>query len=131
MTNTLAVSEAGFRLVFDAKMTFAFAEKIEDMILDALRRYKKVEVDLSKVCEIDLCGSHLLGLLESFIDKGIVIIATSPIVKLAYERLHAHRCPEKPACGTRGKKVATGTQRSRHHAPTIASQRRAKLLPTI
>lgn len=81
-------SEAQFRLTFKSKMTFEFAAEIEDMILDALRRYTHIEVDLSKVIEIDICGIHLLGLLENFTNKGIEIIATSPAIEKAYERLH-------------------------------------------
>lgn len=80
--------EAQYRLTFKSKMTFEFAAEIEDMILDALRRYTHIEVDLSKVEEIDICGVHLLGLLENFSDKGIDIIATSPAIEKAYERLH-------------------------------------------
>lgn len=81
-------SEAQYRLTFKSKMTFEFASEIEDMILDALRRYTHIEVDLSNVMEIDICGIHLLGLLENFTNKGVEIIATSPAIEKAYERLH-------------------------------------------
>jgi hypothetical protein len=86
MNNSLNNGKAQFLLTFKSKMTFEFAGEIEDMILDALRRYKHIQVDLSKVSEIDICGIHLLGLLESFANKGVEIIATSPTIEKAYER---------------------------------------------
>ena len=55
--NALTVRESGFRLTLKSKMTYQFASEIEDMILDAMRHYVHVEVDLSKVQEIDLCGA--------------------------------------------------------------------------
>jgi hypothetical protein len=85
MNNVLTACEAGFRLTFDKKMTYEFATELEDKIIDALRRYTHVEIDLSRVLEIDLCGIHLLGLLKCFIGKGVVIVATSPAVDQAYE----------------------------------------------
>jgi hypothetical protein len=86
MNNSLNNGKAQFLLIFKSKMTFEFAGEIEDMILDALRRYTHIQVDLSKVSEIDICGIHLLGLLESFANKGVEIIATSPAIEKAYER---------------------------------------------
>lgn len=92
MKNALAADEASYRLTFDRQMTFAFATELEDMIIDALRRYKCVEVDLSKVVEIDLYGTHLLGLLQSFFGKGVVVVGTSPAVEKVYGRLASPRC---------------------------------------
>jgi len=83
--NTLTVKGSGFRLTFKNNMTYQFASEIEDMILDAMRHYEHVEVDLSNVQEIDLCGVHLLGFLERFSDKGVLIVARSAAVKQAYE----------------------------------------------
>ena len=91
MTESIAASQSGAHLVFDSAMTIKHATKIENMILDAMRRHPKVEVDLSRVDEIDLCGLHLLGFLDRFADKGIVIIATSPAVDQAYARIR-RRC---------------------------------------
>lgn len=88
MNNAINSGDAQFRLTFKSKMTFEFSAEIEDMILDALRRYTHIEVDLSKVKEIDICGVHLLGLLENFANKGVEIIATSPAIEKAYEQLH-------------------------------------------
>lgn len=88
MNTPLNDGDVQFRLTFKSKMTFEFSGEIEDMILDALRRYTRIQVDLSKVTEIDICGVHLLGLLESFANKGVEVIATSPAIERAYERLH-------------------------------------------
>lgn len=88
MNDTLTNAPPPFRLTFKSKMTFEFSGEIEDMILDALRRYRHVQVDLSKVNEIDICGVHLLGVLDNFADKGIEVIATSPAIKNAYEQRH-------------------------------------------
>lgn len=96
MYNALTTRETGFRLTFDSKMTLEFASQLEDMIIDALRRYAHVEVDLSRVLEVDLCGINLLGLLKCFSDKGLVIIATSPAVEKAYLRF-TPPCVKKPA----------------------------------
>jgi hypothetical protein len=86
MNNALNSGNTPFLLTLKSNMTFEFAGEIEDMILDALRRYTHVQVDLSKVSEIDICGIHLLGLLESFANKGVEIIAISPAIEKAYER---------------------------------------------
>lgn len=123
MTNALVVGEAEFRLTFNSKMTFEFVAEIEKMMLDALRRYIHIEVDLSKVREIDICGVHLLGFLESFTDKGLVIIATSPVVEQAYERLHRPLCLDKAALAARGERRVTGAQQTRYPVRHIASRR--------
>jgi len=89
MNNALTVGETGSRLTFKSKMTYEFASEIEEVMLDAMRHYPHVEVDLSKVHEIDNCGVHLLGFLDSFSGKGLHIIARSPAVEQAYARLHS------------------------------------------
>jgi hypothetical protein len=96
MSEMLSNSKADYRLTLDHKMTFQFATEIEEKIIDALRRYTHVEVDLSKVLEIDLCGLNLLGFLQCFTDKGLVIIATSPAVEQAYGRFITPSCTLKP-----------------------------------
>lgn len=68
-----------FRLTFDGKMTYEHSHQIEDRIIDAMRRHRHFEVDLSQVEEVDLCGVHLVGLLRS----AAVIVATSPAVEEA------------------------------------------------
>lgn len=72
-----------FRLKFAGKMTHEYYRGQEDSIIDAMRRNKKMEIDLSEVEEVDLCGLHLIGLLHSV---G-VIVAASPAVAQASTRL--------------------------------------------
>lgn len=126
MNNALTVGGAEFRLTFKSKMTFEFAAEIEDMILDALRRYMRIEIDLSKVCEIDICGIHLLGFLESFADKGVVIVATSPVIDEAYERIHGKFCALKSVDSVRSKAAAKGTQQPNSYAARRIAMRRGR-----
>lgn len=87
MNHLGSIDETGCRLVFEGKMTFEFSSELEDRIIAAMRRYQCLEVDLSGVHEIDLCGIHLLGLLQSFGGKKVTIVATSPVVERASSRL--------------------------------------------
>jgi len=87
MSQMSMTDEAAFRLTFEGKMTFEFSAELEDRIIGAMRRYQHLEVDLSGVHEIDLCGIHLLGLLQSFGGKEVVIVAISPVVEQASRRL--------------------------------------------
>lgn len=91
MTEPIAAGARGAHLVLDSAMTLTHASEIESRLLDAMRRHPKVEVDLSRVNEIDVCGLHLLGFLDHFTDKGLVIVATSPAVDQAYASLR-RRC---------------------------------------
>ena len=87
MSHASTTGEAAYRLVLAGKMTFEFSAALEDKIIDAMRRYQHLEVDLSGVDEIDLCGIHLLGMLQGFGGKEVEIVATSPIVEQASKRL--------------------------------------------
>ena len=78
-----AGNDAPFRLKFDGKMTNDYYPALEDKVIDAIRLNQRLEIDLSEVTEIDLCGLHLVGLLQSV---G-VIVATSPIVAETSRRL--------------------------------------------
>lgn len=75
------------RLTFEGKMTFEVARQLEDGIIGAMRRYQHLEVDLAGVREVDLCGIHLLGLMQNYGGQKIQIIATSPAVEQASKRL--------------------------------------------
>lgn len=77
------------RLVFGASMTLAHARELEDQIINAMRRHTKLEVDLSSVREIDSCGVHLLGMLNTLGGADIRIVATSPVVEQQYARFLA------------------------------------------
>ncbi|MFZ2852803.1 MAG: STAS domain-containing protein [Rhodocyclaceae bacterium] len=83
--NTSQRCEAGFQLKLDGKMTYEFYRELEDKVIDAMRRHKNLEVDLSGVEEVDLCGLHLIGLLQSVGH----IVATSPAVDQASKHLLA------------------------------------------
>lgn len=87
MKHPATIDETGCRLVFEGKMTFEFSRELEDRMIAAMRRHQCLEVDLSGVREIDLCGIHLLGVLQSFGGKKVTIVATSPVVERASSRL--------------------------------------------
>jgi ABC-type transporter Mla MlaB component len=82
MKNT---SEAPFVLKLAGRMTHESYPALEDQVFAAMRRHQQLSVDLSEVTEVDLCGLHLLSLLQSV---G-VIVASSPIVEQASARLIA------------------------------------------
>lgn len=75
--------ETAHVLKFEGKMTHEFYRELEDKVIAAMRRHKRLAIDLSEVSEIDLCGLHLVGLLQSV---G-VIVAVSPVVENASRRL--------------------------------------------
>lgn len=79
------------RLVFEGSLTIEFARELEDRIIDALRRYTEFEVDLSGVEEIDVCGIHLLGVLEAVAGSQVKVLKRSPAIQRAYERLAPRR----------------------------------------
>lgn len=83
MECALVADEAIFRLKFDGKMTYEYYRELEAKVLDAMQAKKRLEIDLSEVTEIDLCGLHLVGLLQS----AGAIVATSPVVADTSRRL--------------------------------------------
>jgi anti-anti-sigma regulatory factor len=89
MSNTHSNGNDGFRLTFAGSMTIGFANELEDRILDAMRQHQHLEVDLSGVREIDLCGIHLIRLLQTVGGKAVHFIATSPIVEHALKGLRS------------------------------------------
>jgi ABC-type transporter Mla MlaB component len=89
MTVTLIGNEHGCRLVFAGSMTYEFAREMEDRIIDALRRYRHFEIDLSAVHDVDLCGLHLLGMLQNVGGQNARIVADSQAVQQASKRLLA------------------------------------------
>ncbi|MGE5471531.1 MAG: STAS domain-containing protein [Bacteroidota bacterium] len=76
-------------LVFTGCLTFEFARELEDRIIDAMRRYDRFRLDLSAVSEIDLCGLHLLRILDTLGGAKVETIAGSPVVEMAERRLLA------------------------------------------
>jgi ABC-type transporter Mla MlaB component len=91
MKITLIDNKDHCRLVFAGRLTYQFAQELENRIIDALRRYSHFEVDLSGVREIDICGIHLLGILDAVAGDKVKTIATSPVVQQAQQRLLAPR----------------------------------------
>lgn len=91
MKITLIDKAHACRLIFDGSLTMEFARELEDGIIDALRRYTHFEVDLSRVLEIDICGIHLLGVLDAIAGSHVEIVDSSPAVQRAYERLAPRR----------------------------------------
>lgn len=74
-------------LVIEGEMTCRFSREIENEIIESMRNYRFLRVDLSGVSEIDLCGIHLLGVLLSFGDEATRIVAASPVAQEALSRL--------------------------------------------
>lgn len=83
MEDKSQASGASFRLKIVGKMTYESYRELEDRIIDAMRRHKSLEIDLGEVNEVDLCGLHLVGLLNHV---G-VICASSPVIEQAARRL--------------------------------------------
>ncbi|MGP1609068.1 MAG: hypothetical protein ACTS5G_00075 [Burkholderiales bacterium] len=105
------------RLVFDGAMTRPHSREMEDRIIDSMRRYPRLDVDLSGVTELDLCGVHLLGVLRSFGEKMIRIVGASPLVEEALARQQ----PMQPRLHRRNK--AAGLARSVSQAPPHAGSK--------
>ena len=79
-------------IIFSGPMTCSNSREIENCIISAMRQHLRLDVDLSGVEEIDLCGIHLLGVLQSFGGDAVNIIATSPTVDAALMHLpSSHR----------------------------------------
>jgi anti-anti-sigma regulatory factor len=75
------------RLVFEGDMTLEFSNEMEDRIIGAMQRRKPVQVDLSAVEEIDLCGVHMLGMMYTMGKDKVDIVATSPAVERRFRKL--------------------------------------------
>lgn len=83
-------------LVFEGSMTCKFAREIENSIIDMMRRHPRINIDLSRVHEIDRCGIHLLSVLKSFGGDAVKIIATSPEVEVTLHQLSPIHCHTRP-----------------------------------
>ncbi|HZX31613.1 MAG TPA: hypothetical protein VFF03_09700 [Rhodocyclaceae bacterium] len=92
MTVRLEGRDRGCRLIFDGKMTKECQREMEDRVIEALRRYRHFEVDLSGVCYIDAYGKRLLNLLKEFGGNAVEIIACSTSVEqaLGQQSCYAH-----------------------------------------
>lgn len=81
--------EYACRLVFEGSITCDHIQELESAIIGALRRYRQFTVDLAAVSEIDLCGLHLLRLLERVGGDGVAVVARSAVVERALRSLPA------------------------------------------
>lgn len=84
---TLTATENGCLVVFEGDITCEHARALEDKIIDALRRYRELAIDLSAIREIDVYGLHLVGLLSKVGGTSAVVVADSPVVHQATQRL--------------------------------------------
>lgn len=89
MSITLVEHGDACRMIFSGSITYEHWREQEDAMIGAMRRYTAFEVDLSAIQEIDLCGIHLLGVLQSVGGQNVTIVATSSIVDQASKRLLA------------------------------------------
>lgn len=85
MNHQCEAGESGFHLKFTGRMTYENYQDMEKQVSESIKHHKPLKIDLAEVSEIDLCGLHLLGLLQS---EG-VIVASSPIVEQASKHLLA------------------------------------------
>jgi ABC-type transporter Mla MlaB component len=76
----------GCRLVIGGRVTQENSARLEAGIIDTMRRYARVEVDLAGVQEIDGCGIRLIGLMQRLGGKEVQIVAASPAFRNAAER---------------------------------------------
>lgn len=83
MEMTLIGGDRGCRMVIAGKVTQEFSAQLEAGIINAMRRYPRLAVDLSGVREIDRCGLRLLELMQNLGGKEVDIVATSPAVERA------------------------------------------------
>lgn len=90
MDITLIGSDRGCRMVIAGKVTKEFSAQLEAGIINAMRRYPRLAVDLSGVREIDYCGIRLLKLMQVLGGKEVDIVATSPAVERASHPVPRH-----------------------------------------
>lgn len=89
MSITLIEEGNACRLIFSGRITQECWCELEGKIIDAMRRFSHFRVDLSGVQEIDLCGIHLLGMLNNLGGENVKIVATSEVVDQASRHLLA------------------------------------------
>lgn len=105
MNITLNVGGDRCCLKFEGEMTRWFLRAIEDRIIDCMRRYPHIDVDLAGVSEIDVFGARLLTVLRSFGEEVIRIVATSPVVEATLSQ--TPRTPATRRSSSQGKVART------------------------
>jgi ABC-type transporter Mla MlaB component len=80
MDITLIDGDSNGRMVIAGQVTKEHSAILEAGILYAMRRYSRLQVDLSGVAEIDGNGLRLLQLMQSLGGESVDIVAASPVV---------------------------------------------------
>lgn len=108
-------------LIFEGAMTHRFLRTMEDRIIDCMRRYPQIDVDLTGVSEIDVYGARLLAVLRGFGEEVIRIVAASPVVEAALSQIPRTPAPRR-SCG-QGKVTSTSEHPplDRLHASAFAA----------
>jgi ABC-type transporter Mla MlaB component len=84
MIDIIVNNESGKNcLVIEGSMTFKTALDIESKIINTMRASRSIDIDLSRVTEIDRHGLHLINFLKSIGGKAVNIISASPAAELA------------------------------------------------
>lgn len=81
MDMTLIDGEGNGRMVISGQVTKEHAAMLEAGIIYAMRRYSRLQVDLSGVAEIDRNGLQLLRLMQSLGGEAVDIVATSSVIE--------------------------------------------------
>lgn len=91
----LTNNDSGERcLIIEGPMTSKNVLDIEKQIIDTMRAYRSIDVDLSKVTEIDRHGIHLINFLKKIGGQAVQITAASPAVKLAANTVQLTKPPQ-------------------------------------
>lgn len=81
MDITLIDGDSNGRMVIAGQVTKEHSAMLEAGIIYAMRRYSRLQVDLSGVAEIDRNGIRLLQLMQNLGGEAVDIVATSPVVE--------------------------------------------------
>lgn len=81
MNITLIDGDRNGRMVIAGQVTKEHSAILEAGIIYAMRRYPRLQVDLSGVAEIDRNGMRLIRLMQSLGGDAVNIVATSPVVE--------------------------------------------------
>lgn len=73
----------------EGSMTSQHSREIEDFIINMMRLYSCLKVDISAVNEIDRCGLHLLSMLKNFGGDRVDIFSTSPVVNVTLAQMRS------------------------------------------
>lgn len=86
MDLTLIDNNDGCRLVIGGRVTQENSARLEAGIIDTMRRYARVDVDLAGVHEIDRVGMRLIGLMQRLGGQEVRIVAASEAFQTAADQ---------------------------------------------